>query len=159
MYSAESTAQGQWWRPFSAWVAQLNLRHWLLNQWGVLVMLVLLPKQIKWTETLGFAVIWVFCSIALWLSDYANYVGLSGLLYGWLIFAAVLSPFYSNTVKLIFIAALSVKVFAENGILSLPGSDWVGDYIGAEVAHLSHLWGLLSGYVVIVIRLIVRRWT
>lgn len=159
MYDSDLFAQGQWWRPLTAWAAQLNLKHWLLNQWGLIVMAVLLPRRLGIPESLGFLVIWLLSSAALGLSSYANYVGLSGLLYGWLIYSAVLSPYYSRLIQSIFVLSLSVKVFSENGFLPLPGGDWVGAFIGAEVAHLSHLWGLLSGYFVIASLWIFRRFS
>jgi hypothetical protein len=57
------------------------------------------------------------------------------------------------------VLALSIKVFSENGLFPMPGGDWVGEFIGAEVAHLSHLWGLVSGYLVIVSLWIFRRFS
>lgn len=148
-FHADTFQAGQRWRPYTAWLTQLNFRHWMLNQWGVVVMAVLLPKRLLWWQWLGFVVMWVFTSIALAHSSYESYVGLSGLLYGWLIWSAYISPFYSHWIKLLFISALSIKVFSENGFLPLPQSDWVGGFIKAKVAHESHLWGLLSGLVVI----------
>jgi rhomboid family GlyGly-CTERM serine protease len=150
-YEADAFQAGQWWRPFSAWITQLNLRHWILNQWGIVVMVILLPKRLSWWQWTGFVVMWLVTSMALAMSDYSNYVGLSGLLYGWLIWSAFLSPFYTRWIKLIFIGALSIKVFSENGWLPLPQSEWVGSFIQARVAHESHLWGLLSGFLVIAV--------
>ena len=149
-YRAEAFQNGQFWRPFTAWMTQLNWRHWLLNQWGVLIMLLLLPKQLRYWQWLGYAVMWLLTSWALADSDYSSYVGLSGVLYGWLIWSAYLSPYYAPWVKVVFIAALSIKVFSENGYLPLPHSEWVADFIQSRVAHESHLWGLLSGFAVIV---------
>lgn len=151
MFEAQLFDQGEKWRALTAWISQLNYKHWLLNQWGVIMMLVLLPPKIKRIEALSFVFVWLSCSIALALSDYPNYVGLSGLLYGWLLIAAYLTPFYSNWIKTVFCAVLSFKVLSENGILPLPDSGWVGDFIGAQVAYQSHLWGLISGYVAIVV--------
>jgi len=144
-YSAEQTRAGQIWRPFSAWLVQLNLRHWLLNQWGLVVMALLLPHRWSVSDRLGLVFVWLVASLMLVWSDYGRYVGLSGLLYGWLVVAAAQSPYYSARVRLIFIAALTVKVLAENGWLPLPSSSWVGDFIDADIAYRSHLWGLLAG--------------
>jgi len=143
---------GDYWRPFSAWLTQLNLRHWLLNQWGLVVMVVLLPRTLDQNHWIGFALIWLLSSLSLACSEYDNYVGLSGVLYGWLIYAAVISPFYSTAIKSIFIASLTIKVFSENGYLPLPESNWVGDFIHGQVAHESHFWGLMSGYLVLSMR-------
>jgi rhomboid family GlyGly-CTERM serine protease len=147
LYDAEQTRAGQIWRPLSAWLVQLNLRHWLLNQWGLVVIALLLPQRWTVSDRLGLVFVWLVASLMLVWSDYALYVGLSGLLYGWLVVVAAQSPYYSARVRLIFIAALTVKVLAENGWLPLPlpSSSWVGDFIAADIAYRSHLWGLLAG--------------
>ncbi|WP_320824672.1 rhombosortase [Reinekea sp.] len=144
-YDAAQTRAGQIWRPFTAWLVQLNLRHWLLNQWGLVVMALLVPPRWSVSDRLGLLTVWVVASLMLVWSDYGLYVGLSGLLYGWLVVVAARSPYYSSRVRLIFIAALTVKVLAENGWLPLPSSSWVGDFIDADIAYRSHLWGLLAG--------------
>ena len=152
-YERSFFVQGQYWRPFTAWLTQLNIRHWMLNQWGVVVMVLLLPKSISRLDWAGFALVGLCSSLLLATSNYDNYVGLSGVLYGWLIFAALLSPFYSTSIKVVFIGCLSLKVLSENGYLPLPDSNWVGEFIQGQVAHESHLWGLLSGYLALVLRL------
>jgi rhomboid family GlyGly-CTERM serine protease len=144
-YDADAFAQGQWWRAFSSWVTQLNLRHWLLNQWGLLAMWLLLPASLKLKVWLGLGFVWLFASVCLMLSNYDNYVGLSGLLYGWLVVCAVQSPFYERWVKWVFVLILSVKVISENLGLSGLEENWVGEFISATVAHESHLWGWLGG--------------
>ena len=146
-YDAAKTAMGQLWRPFTAWLVQLNLRHWLLNQWGLVVMGLLLPPRISLADGVGLVTVWLVASLTLWASDYGLYVGLSGLLYGWLVVLAAQSPYYSLPVRLVFIAAVSVKVCAENGWVSMPmpSSSWVGDFIEADIAYRAHLWGLLAG--------------
>ncbi|MDX1340974.1 MAG: rhombosortase [Reinekea sp.] len=157
-FDQQLVAQGQWWRPFSAWLTQLNLRHWVLNQWGLVVMAVLLPSRLPKAHWSAFAIIWILTSLALWGSEYDRYVGLSGVLYGWLVYAAYVSPFYGRWVKCVFIALMSAKVLSENGWFSLPGADWVGEFIQAQVAHESHLWGLLSGLAVLSAQWIVQRY-
>ncbi|WP_165901865.1 rhomboid family intramembrane serine protease [Reinekea marinisedimentorum] len=150
-FDASLTAAGQWWRPFSAWVCQLNFAHWAINQWGLVVMAFLLPKRLPWLKVMGFAWVWFAASLMLLQSEYAAYVGLSGLLYGWLVLAAYYSPYYSNLMKGAFIAVISVKVLLENGLLFgfLWQSDMLETLLNAPVAHQSHLWGLISGLVFI----------
>lgn len=148
-YDAEAFKGGQWWRALSSWVTQLNLRHWLLNQWGLIAMWLLLPAHVRRSTWIGLTFVWLVASLCLSLSDYDNYVGLSGLLYGWLVVSAAHSPFYELRVKAIFIGVLSVKVISENlGIAGLEES-WVGDFISATVAHESHFWGWMAGIVFI----------
>lgn len=146
-FNADLYAQGEWWRPFSAWLCQLNFAHWAINQWGLVVMAILLPKKMTPNVVLGFFAVWLVSSLCLMSSDYQGYVGLSGLLYGWLVIAAVVSPYYSNAIKALFILMISGKVFLENGLLF--GIHWhselLENLLQSSVAHESHLWGLLSG--------------
>ena len=156
-FQAQWFSDSEWWRPFTAWLTQLNMNHWLLNQWGVVLMAVLLPAKLSKMEWLGYVVIWLLSSFALAFSDYTNYMGLSGVLYGWLVWSTFLTPFYANWIKLIFIGGLSAKVFSENGLFELPQSDWVAHFIQANVAHESHLWGLVSGLAMILLSLLARK--
>jgi len=140
---------GQYWRPLTGWIAQLNVQHWFLNQWGLIIMIMLLPKTLSMIQVAGFVVIWLVSSSLLAISDYSNYVGLSGLLYGWLIYSAFLSPYYKPWVKSVFTVVLSYKVLSENGWLPQFESEWVSQFIGANIAYKSHLWGLIAGYIAI----------
>ncbi|EAR08485.1 hypothetical protein MED297_17872 [Reinekea sp. MED297] len=149
-YDAVAMRSGEFWRPFTAWITQLNLRHWLLNQWGLIVLWLLWPARQPLKALLPYLVVWLLCSVALAVSDYDRYVGLSGLLYGWLVIGAVRTRAYPVWVQLLFLLILSGKVILEN-IQPSGGRDWVGELIAADVAHESHLWGLLSGWLCVVI--------
>lgn len=157
-FDAKLTAAGQWWRPFSAWICQLNVTHWAINQWGLVVMIFLLPKQLSWLRVSGFVWVWFASSLLLLQSEYVAYVGLSGLLYGWLVLAAFYSPYYSNLLKAAFIGVLSFKVLLENGLLF--GWSWRSEMLEAvlraPVAHQSHLWGLVSGLAFIAVLSVLR---
>jgi len=158
LFDAELVVAYQIWRPITGWLTQLNFQHWMLNQWGLVVMAFLLPKRLNLRDLSGYLWVWLVASIMLWQSEYSQYVGLSGLLYGWLVISAFLSPYYSFWVRTVFISVLSVKVLSENGWLPFSStSNWVGEFIQAEVAVESHLWGLLAGLAFIAIRLIFRR--
>lgn len=157
LFDSDKLAAGQVWRPFTAWLVQANWVHWLLNQWGLVLMLILLPKQLSMLDVLGFVWVWLMSSIALWLSDYQYYVGLSGLLYGWLLISAACSPFYSRTMRVVFMVVLSIKVLSENGLMWVNvAPSWVEQWIGIQVATDSHLWGLMAGALFIVVRSVVR---
>lgn len=156
-YEAELVDQGQVWRPFTAWLTQLNFSHWLLNQWGVVVLWLLWPRRLELRQFSGYLAVWLISSVMLALSDYQAYVGLSGLLYGWLTLAAVRTPFYPMWVKLVFLSMLSAKVLVENVLPQTDTNGWVGEFIAAEVAHESHLWGLISGWAAVLVGWIVQR--
>lgn len=148
-YDSQAISRGEVWRSLTAWLTQLNVRHWLLNQWGLIVLWILWPAHLPFKALWAYLWVWVLCSAALLLSDYGNYVGLSGLLYGWLVIGAVRSPHYPVWVQGIFLGILSGKVLLENLQPAGGSSGWVGALIAADVAHESHLWGLLSGWVLI----------
>ena len=146
-YHAELVVAGQWWRPFTAWFTQRDGLHWLINQWGVLVMLLLLPARLTRLQSLGFVVVWLYSSLCLLHSSYQAYVGLSGVLYGWLVLSAYYSPYYSRFVKAVFVAILLVKVLLENQFIF--GLSWqsqtVTQLLQGPVAYRSHWWGISSG--------------
>lgn len=168
-YDQHLVVGGQYWRPLTAWLVQLNEKHWLLNMWGLVVLALLLPTRLSRSSLAGFAFVWIVSSLLLAMSDYQSYVGLSGLLYGWLAWGAFLSPNYSKLIKFVFVIAVSTKVVAENlpsswlrdGIfaneLSYLSSDWVAKFLDADVAHLSHAWGLFAGLLYIMISWTVQR--
>lgn len=143
-YQGEWSSNGQVWRPLTAWIAQLNPQHWLINQWGLVLMALLLPPRLERADWLALAWVWVASSAALAFSEYSQYAGLSGLLYGWLLWSLKRSPFYAVWIRWGIIGVLTVKVGYENVVGQ--GDSFVSDLIQANVAVLSHAWGLLAGW-------------
>lgn len=157
-YDAAAVSAGQWWRPFTAWLAQLNGLHWLINQWGLVALWLLLPQRLPRSQVAGLIAIWLVTSLLLMYSSLDNYLGLSGVLYGWLLFAAWFSRFYSPAIRALFILLLSTKVLWENSPLVRGKPSWVGEWIDAEVAVASHLWGWSAGVMALLAVLFVRQW-
>lgn len=154
-YQGSWIVEREYWRPMTAWIAQLNFKHWLMNMWGIGVMALLLPSRANTRDWLGLAVITLCASLLLLTSKYDQYVGLSGVLYGYLVWLAVISPFYSNSIKALFLVVLSSKVIVENGWIPfapefLVSEAWVATFIQGTVAVESHLWGLMSGWLVVI---------
>lgn len=148
---------GQLWRPLTAWMAQLNLTHWLVNQWGLVLLALVMPPRPERADGLAFVWVWLCASLALLLSDYQQYAGLSGLLYGWLVWAVLRSPYYQRWLRWLVVAVLTVKVVQEN----LPGehaNGFVGDWIAARIAVESHAWGLIAGWLALLADWLRRRW-
>ena len=141
---------GQLWRPLTAWMAQLNLTHWLINQWGLILLALVMPPRPTRADALAFAWVWLFASVMLVFSSYWQYAGLSGLLYGWLVWAVIRSPYYQLWLRWLVALVLTAKVVQEN----LPGdhgSELVGNWIAANIAVESHAWGLLAGWIALAI--------
>ncbi|MFG1496658.1 rhombosortase [Saccharospirillum sp. HFRX-1] len=142
--------EGQLWRPLSAWMAQLNLMHWLVNQWGLILLALVMPPRTSRADVLAFIWVWLFASVMLVFSDYRQYAGLSGLLYGWLVWAVLCSPYYQAWLRWLVALVLTAKVVQEN----LPGdhgSELVGQWISANIAVESHAWGLLAGWIALAV--------
>ncbi|GGX74511.1 hypothetical protein GCM10007392_47360 [Saccharospirillum salsuginis] len=149
-YRSEWRVAGEFWRPVTAWIAQLNPQHWLINQWGLVLMALLLPTRLEKADWLALGWVWLASSVALAFSDYSQYAGLSGLLYGWLLWSLMRSPFYAAWLRWGIIAILTVKVGHENiPGLAGEGGNYVSEWIQADVAVLSHAWGLISGWLAI----------
>ncbi|MEX1214324.1 rhombosortase [Saccharospirillum sp.] len=151
-YQRLAVAAGEVWRPLTAWVAQLNPSHWLVNQGGLVLLALLLPGRWQCQDTLAFGGVWLLCSIWLALGPYQQYAGLSGLLYGWLIWALWRSPHYSGLIRLAVAVVLVVKVITEN--LSGPysgGASGVSMFIRGDIAVQSHLAGLVAGLLAVLV--------
>lgn len=148
-FDAQLVADGQWWRPFSAWFTQLNFRHWLLNSWGIILMWLLLPKHLSRRLLLGFLFIWLGASGLLLRSDYSQYVGLSGLLYGWLLWSVYLSPHYAWQVKGLIALFLIVKVGYDQWLVFAAPSSSLAQWLGSDIAYEAHAWGLVMALLVL----------
>ncbi|MBU2862684.1 rhombosortase [Reinekea forsetii] len=156
-YDAEKLAIGEYWRPFTAWIVQANISHWAINLWGLVIMGIVLPNQPGRTTFLAFAGVWIFASLCLMFSDYAAYVGLSGVLYGWLFWSIAMSPFYRPTLKVIVLGLISAKVVIENSPLPWLKDSAVSTWVGHDIAYESHLWGLLGGVMTLALYCLFRR--
>lgn len=136
---------GQLWRPLTAWMAQLNLMHWLVNQWGLILLALVLPPRLSRADVLALVWVWLFASLMLLFSSYWQYAGVSGLLYGWLVWAVIRSPYYPRWLRWVVALILTAKVVQEN----LPGdhgSELVSAWISGNIAVESHAWGLSAGW-------------
>lgn len=151
-YHRVAVASGDLWRPLTAWVAQLNPAHWLVNQGGLVLLALLLPGQWQRQDALAFVWVWLLGSVWLAFGPYTQYAGLSGLLYGWLMWALWRSPHYSGLIRGVVALVLVTKVVAEN--LSGPyvgGASGVSVFIRGDIAVQSHLAGLMAGVLAVLL--------
>ena len=151
-YHRVAVASGDLWRPLTAWIAQLNPAHWLVNQGGLVLLALLLPGQWQRQDALAFVWVWLLGSVWLAFGPYTQYAGLSGLLYGWLMWALWRSPHYSGLIRGVVALVLVTKVVAEN--LSGPyvgGASGVSVFIRGDIAVQSHLAGLMAGVLAVLL--------
>ncbi|MCH8530182.1 MAG: rhomboid family intramembrane serine protease [Saccharospirillum sp.] len=141
--------QGHYWRPLTASIAQLHLKHWLMNQWGLVIMALLLPARLARVDTAALLFVWLTLTASLPLMGYSDYAGLSGVIYGWLIWSLLTSPHYPSWLLLTVASGVSLKVMLENFTsMSHLLNASTADFLEADIAVRAHLVGLSSGWLI-----------
>ena len=143
-YKREDVLSGQWWRMISCHFKHFGLSHLLLNCLGLGFTLMLF-------DTLSFAQwIWSFLCSALavsfgllWLDpQVAWYIGLSGVLHGFLIFGLIMSFRLQPLINSLVLVAIVGKLTHEQFV----GADFkLEDFIGGSVLVNAHLYGGIGG--------------
>lgn len=156
-YDADLVTLGEWWRPFTAWFTQLNFRHWLVNGWAVVLMALLLPRSLNVRIASGFLIVWFGASALLWLSDYHRYLGLSGLLYGWLLWSIYCSPHYSLVIRVMLATIIAIKVGYDQWLSFQLTDTSLSNWLGSDIAYEAHGWGLWVAAVTVFVDFAIRR--
>ena len=144
-YSRIDVLAGEWWRLITGQLVHLTLSHLLLNLTGVAL--------IGWVFGPGLrAGQWLLLLIGSWLGivfgflvlepQLAWYVGLSGLLHGLLLGAAVLDDGLDRRVRAILVVGILAKLAWEQWAGALP---MTAEAAGGPVIVDAHLYGGLGG--------------
>lgn len=144
-YERTGILAGEWWRLASGHLVHLGLSHLLLNLAGLAL--------IGWVFAPGLrARDWLVALAGSWLAASSGflllepqlrwYVGLSGLLHGLLLGAALLDRGLPLRLRLIVIAAVIVKLLWEQWAGALP---LTAEAAGGPVVVDAHLYGGLGG--------------
>ena len=148
---------GNFWLILSGNFVHLNWSHLLLNLAGLLLVVLLVWDNFNATE-------WIFIILAsslgvgigLYVLDPSVgwYVGFSGILHGLILAGAIadLRRFPLNAGALLVVVCL--KLFWEQKFGAMPGSESVA---GGKVVVNSHLYGAITGAVVVVPLLLLQR--
>lgn len=150
-YNREAVDTAQWWRFIFANVLHTNLTHLLLNSFGLLLLWAL---HGFYYSTRYFLSVFFVCSIGTTLgiyffsSDLIWYVGLSGALHGIFVWGAYLDIKHGMRSGWILMLGLWGKVAYEQ--LTGP-SQSIASMIEADVAIESHLFGAVTGAIIIAI--------
>ena len=156
-YNRSAVLDGQLWRLVSCHFVHLNLNHFLLDGAGfVLVWWIfqdVLTRRLLW---LWLGVSAPVCGLLLLLdSSLSGYVGLSGILHGWLVIALLLgwrsSPLLHSTALLLVTGKL---IYEQTPFYD---ANYLGHLIHGSVYPLAHLYGALIGLGLVVLLSLVRR--
>jgi rhomboid family GlyGly-CTERM serine protease len=144
-YDRTGLAAGQWWRLLTAHLVHLDLRHALLNTFGLVLMWALFARDYSpraWGAILLGAVAGV--DTGLWLADSTVlwYVGSSGVLHGVMAAGALAKARRGEIEGGVLVALLAAKLAYEHwvGALPLAGTD--------AVLVDAHLYGVLGALLV-----------
>jgi len=144
-YVRSAILQGEWWRLLTGHLDHLGWAHLGLNAAFLVLLLTLFKPLQSWAKTL---LLWLLICLAisflmLFLSPQLQwYVGLSGSLYGLLIFGLVSDKNYALGLRFVISLIVIAKVMFEQ----LEGaSAQVSQIISGPVAEESHLYGLMAG--------------
>jgi len=145
-FSSEKILAGEYWRAFSGHMAHLNLQHGLMNVLGFWACCYFFSDVYRLRH---FFVWWLvgtpLLSACMLLFDgpIGYYVGLSGLLYGWLMFA-ILAGFRSQPrLHLLGFVVLAARVTWEQ--TAQYDTAYLMDTVGGIVYVNAHFYGVLIG--------------
>ncbi|WP_293371809.1 rhombosortase [Nevskia sp.] len=146
-YDRVAVVDGQWWRLLSSNFVHLGWWHWFLNALSLVLLVFLCPERIKplsWLLRLAVIGIGMCFCLHVFTPGLANYVGLSGLVYG--LFALGFGRQIASGERfaiacLVFLAARIVWEL----IIGAPASE--EGLIGGSVVAESHLYGVLAAAV------------
>ncbi len=142
----EAVAQGELWRLVTSQFVHLGFNHTMLNLVGYLIISASFREDVSpWQECTGLfaSVIGVGLGIYYLSPEIQWYVGLSGAIYGLLVFDLLLGWRRSPFLALFFSLFLAGKFVYEQLI---AGPETVSaEFIGGLVAIDSHLYGAITG--------------
>lgn len=158
-YQRDAILQGQWWRLVTAHWIHLSGQHLAMNLGALAVVWLLFGKSLTswiWLFVAGCSALGSTLSLLFLHPEVDWYVGLSGLLHGLLVAAAMLSLRSTPSLAWLVLAFICAKLIAEassgTGLL-------IEAFIGGPVLTIAHLYGAGWGGVAAVTLWIGRIWS
>lgn len=144
-YEREAVLAGEVWRLFSAHLVHLGAGHTVLNLVALVLVFLLLGQEFtlaQWAWVTGCAVALIAVGFVWLRPELQWYVGLSGLLHGWLVAGATQRFRQGHKDGLILLAVVLLKGFYEQLAGPLPGSELAS---GGTVVVDAHWFGIVGG--------------
>ncbi len=146
-YDRDAVLAGEIWRLLTAHLVHLGVGHGALNLVALFLVFWLLGREFtlaQWAWVSGLAVTMIAVGFVWLRPELQWYVGLSGLLHGWLAAGAARRLWRGQKDGLILLAAVLVKGFYEQLAGPLPGSELAS---GGPVIVDAHWFGILGGLI------------
>ena len=144
-FERAAIADGQLWRLLSGHVVHLGVTHAVLNAIGLLLIAWLVGREYTLRQWLFVSAVTIaVIDAGLWwlLPGLDWYVGLSGMLHGWLAAGVVLQIGRRRPDAFLLAALLAGKLVFEALFGALPGS---AETAGGPVVTEAHLYGAVGG--------------
>ena len=146
-YDRDGIANGEVWRFVSGHFVHLSFSHWVLNGAGLLLVWFLVGEFLHDRQWIVVTLVSVVCiDIGFWVLEpqLQWYVGLSGLLHGYLA-AGIIAAYRQRKIEMAVLAAAVVgKLVYEQLLGPVPGSEFS---TGGAVITAAHLYGAIGGLI------------
>lgn len=147
-YESSLATNNEWWRLITGHFIHLSWAHLFLNIAGIWLLVFLFHQAIKPVFVISSAII-LAISISLLLLTFnpeiSRYVGLSGVLHGFLILGALATIQTSPGSSIILLIGISLKLAWEQ-LFADPNAMY--SLIGGSVVYDAHLYGAISGVLI-----------
>lgn len=146
-YDRAAVLDGQWWRLLTGNFAHLGWYHLLLNEMGLLVLVLLCPEALPvqlWVRRVVLLGIGMSAGLLLFVPKLSTYVGMSGVIHGLFVLGLVPQVLKRDLIALGCLLYLVGKIGWEL-YAGAPVSDEAA--IGGRVVVESHMFGTLSALI------------
>ncbi|MFA5937872.1 MAG: rhombosortase [Sinimarinibacterium sp.] len=146
-YDRSAVLDGQWWRLLTGNFAHLGWYHLLLNEMGLLVLVLLCPDALPvhvWARRLVLLGTGMSAGLLLFVPKLSTYVGMSGVIHGLFVLGLVPQVLKRDLIALGCLLYLIGKIGWEL-YAGAPLSDEAA--IGGRVVVESHMFGTLSALI------------
>lgn len=146
-YERAGIAAGQWWRLITGCFVHLGWYHWLLNEIGLVVLVLLCPERLSpwiWLRRVVLLALGMSLGLYFFTPELRSYVGMSGVIHGLFVLGLMPQVLKKDLIAMGCLAYLLGKLAFEL-VYGAPVSDAAA--IGGSVVLESHLFGALSAFV------------